>query len=140
MGGFSGPVPDEMWAALRREFGLLPLEQVRARLSALPDPEPALRALVRVFIDDGTFCPGFQFTTGGQLDSRVTALFRAALEAKVPHNYFALWKMTPARELSWARPVDRLDETSQLVRLLQAGAGAEAMERSVKGLLFVRGA
>jgi hypothetical protein len=109
-----------MWTALRREFGLPSLEQVHARLSALPDPEPALRALVRVFIDDGTFCPGFQFTTGGQLDSRVTALFRAALEAKVAHNYFALWMMTPARELSGTRPVDRLDETSRLIRLLQA--------------------
>ncbi|UKA56681.1 hypothetical protein LFT45_22660 (plasmid) [Arthrobacter sp. FW305-BF8] len=120
MGGFSGPVPDQMWAALRREFGLPSLEQVHARLSALPDVEPVLRSLVRVFIDDGTFCPGFQFTAGGQLDPRVTALFRAALEAKVPHNYFALWMMTPARELSWTRPVDRLDETSRLVRLLQA--------------------
>jgi hypothetical protein len=117
---FSGPVPDEMWAALRREFGLPSLEQVHARLRALPDVEPVLRSLVRVFIDAGTFCPGFQFTTGGQLDPRVTALFRAALEAKVPHNYFALWMMTPARELSGTRPVDRLDETSRLIRLLQA--------------------
>jgi hypothetical protein len=123
VGGFSGPVPEEMWAALRREFGLPSLEQVRARLSSLPDPDLVLRSLVRVFIDDGTFCPGFQFTTGGQLDSRVTALFRAALEAKVAHNYFALWMMTPARELSGTRPVYRLDETSRLVRLLQAAAG-----------------
>jgi hypothetical protein len=118
-----------MWVALRREFGLPSLEQVHARLIALPDPEPVLRALVRVFTDRGTFCPGFQFTTGGQLDSRVTALFEAALEAKVPHNYFALWMMTPARELSGARPVDRLDETSRLVRLLQAAAGTVHVER-----------
>ncbi|WP_353713501.1 hypothetical protein [Arthrobacter sp. K5] len=49
MGGFTGPVPDEMWAALRREFGLPSLEQVYGRLSALPDVEPVLRSLVRVF-------------------------------------------------------------------------------------------
>lgn len=126
MGGFSGPVLEEMWAALRREFGLPPLEQVHARFSALQDVEPVLRGLVRVFIDDGTFCPGFQFTAEDRLDPRVTALFRAALEAKVPHNYFAL---TPARELSGARPVDRLDETSRLVRLLHAAAGVVPVER-----------
>lgn len=129
MGGFSGPVPEEMWAALRREFGLPSLDQVHARLSALPDVEPVLRSLVRVFIDDGTFCPGFQFAAGGRLDPRVTALFRAALEAKVPHNYFALWMMTPARELFGARPVDRLDETSRLLRLMHSAAGAVHVER-----------
>ncbi|WP_353713500.1 hypothetical protein [Arthrobacter sp. K5] len=59
----------------------------------------------------------------------MTALFRAALEAKVPHNYFALWMMTSAREMSGARPVDRLDETSRLIRLLQAAAGAVPVER-----------
>lgn len=118
-----------MWAALRGEFGLPSLEQVQARLSALPDVEPVLRSLVRVFIEDGTFCPGFQFTAGSQLDPRVTALFRAALAAKVPHNYFALWMMTPVRELSSARPVDRLDETGRLVRLLRAAGGAVPEQR-----------
>jgi hypothetical protein len=102
---------------------------VQGRLSALPDLEPVLRRLVRVFIDDGTFCPGFQFAAGGQPDPRVTALFRAALEAKVPHNYFALWMMTPARELSGARPVDRLDDLGRLVRLLHAAAGGVPVQR-----------
>ncbi|MFE4835307.1 hypothetical protein ACFRAU_11585 [Arthrobacter sp. NPDC056691] len=68
MGGFSGPVPNAMWTALRDEFGLPTLEEVRARLDVLPDPELVLPALVRVFIGDGTFCPGFQFLPGGQLD------------------------------------------------------------------------
>jgi hypothetical protein len=39
-----------MWAALRQEFGLPSLEQVQGRLSALPDLEPVLRRLVRVFL------------------------------------------------------------------------------------------
>jgi hypothetical protein len=88
----------------------------------LPDPEPVQRAPVRVFIGDGTFCPGFQFTAGDRLDPGVTVLFRAALEAKVPHNYFALWMMAPARELSGTRPVDHLNETNHLVQLLQTAA------------------
>jgi hypothetical protein len=89
MSGFSDPVPDGMWAALRDEFGLPALEDVHTRLSVLPDPEPVLRALVRVFIGDGTFCPGFQFLPGERLDPRVTALFEKALEARLPYNYFA---------------------------------------------------
>jgi hypothetical protein len=68
VGGFSGPVPEEMWAALRRGFGVPALEDVSAQLSVLPEAEPVQRALVRVFIGDGTFCPGFQFLPGGQLD------------------------------------------------------------------------
>ncbi|WP_395405607.1 hypothetical protein ACHMXB_21470 (plasmid) [Arthrobacter sp. UC242_113] len=122
MSGFSGPVSDEMWTALRSEFGLPPLEQVQARLSGLADPEPILQSLARVFIDDGTFCPGFQFRPDGHLDARVTALFQTALKAKVPHNYFTLWIMTPIRILSGARPVDCLDETGLLVRFLPAAA------------------
>jgi hypothetical protein len=47
VGGFFGPVPDGMWAALRDKFGLPSLEQAQARLGALPDPEAALRSLVR---------------------------------------------------------------------------------------------
>jgi hypothetical protein len=128
MSGFSGPVPDEMWTALRNEFGLPSLKEVAARLTVLSDPEPVLRALVRVFIGDGTFCPGFQFLPGGQLDPQVTTLFETALEAKVPHNYFALWMMTPVRELSGARPVDRLDGTGRLVRLLRAAAAVPMPE------------
>src|SRR5688500_13724576 len=111
-----------MWTALRSEFGLPSLELVEARVSALADPERVLQSLIRVFIGDGTLCPGFQFRPGGQLDPRVTALFRAALEAKVPHNYFALWMMTPVRELSGSRPVDRLEEADLLFRLLLAAA------------------
>jgi hypothetical protein len=129
MSGFAGPVPDGVWTALRDEFGLPSLEDVRARLNDLQDPEPVLQALVRVFIGDGTFCPGFQFLPGGHLNPRVTALFEAALEAKVPHNYFALWMMTPARELSGHRPVDRLDDTGRLVRLLRTAAGMASVGR-----------
>jgi hypothetical protein len=129
VGGFFGPVPEGMWTALRQEFGLRSLEEVRARLNDFPDPEALLRAVVRVFIGEGTFCPGFQFLPGGTLDPRVTALFEAALEAKVPHYYFALWMMTPARELSGARPVDCLDDTGMLVRLLRAAAGTPQVVR-----------
>ena len=118
-----------MWTALRDEFGLPSLEEVRARLNDLPDQEPVLRAVVRVFIGDGTFCPGFQFLPGGQLDPRVTALFETALEAKMPHNYFALWMMTTARELSGHRPVDRLDDTGRLVRILRAASGLASVGR-----------
>jgi hypothetical protein len=95
----------------------------RHRLSGLADPEPVVRSLVRVFIDDGTFCPGFQCRPNRELDPRVTTLFQATLDAKVPHNYFALWMMTPVRELSGARPVDSLDETNLLLRLLTIKVG-----------------
>jgi hypothetical protein len=102
-------INDQTWAGIRTEFTLPTLQQVRRRLSELmEDPEPVMRQLVRVFIDDGTFCPGFQFLPGGQLHPQVIELFRRALELQIPHNYFTLWMVTPSRALAGARPVDHL--------------------------------
>jgi hypothetical protein len=107
-----------MWTALRSEFGLA-------------DPEPILHSLVRVFLSglltSGWFLleacrAGLGVGPDGRLDPRVTALFQTALQAKVPHNYFTLWMMTPIRILSGARSVDCVDETGLLVRFLRAAA------------------
>ncbi|WP_426976943.1 hypothetical protein ACQCSU_19585 [Pseudarthrobacter sp. O4] len=64
------PVRDQTWEGIRAEFTLPALGQVRRRLSELMDyPEPVMRQLVRVFIDDGTFCPGFPGLFGGAPDA-----------------------------------------------------------------------
>jgi hypothetical protein len=105
----SQPISDQTWKRIRAEFTLPSLAQVHRRLSELmEDPEPVMQQLVRVFIDDGTFCPGFQFLPGGQLHPTVTALFRRAMELQVPHNCFTLWMITPSGELAGGRPVDHL--------------------------------
>jgi hypothetical protein len=102
-------INDQTWAGIRTEFTLPTLGQVHRRLSELmEDPEPVMQQLVRVFIDDGTFCPGFQFLPGGQLRPQVLDLFGRALELQIPHNYFTLWMITPSRDLAGARPVDCL--------------------------------
>jgi hypothetical protein len=55
------PIQDQVWEPIRSEFKLPTLDQVRERLSTLhEDPEPVMQQLVRV-IDEGTYCPGFQF-------------------------------------------------------------------------------
>jgi hypothetical protein len=104
------------------EFTLPSLAQVRRRLSELvEDPEPVMQRLVRVFIDDGTYCPGFQFLPGCQLQPTVVDLFPRAMELKVPHNYFTVWMVTPSRELGGARPVGVLKESrAPLRRALEA--------------------
>jgi hypothetical protein len=106
-----GPVSDQTWETIRAEFTLPSLAQVRHRLAELvDDPEPVMQQLVRVFIDDGTYCPGFQFLAGGQLQPTVVDLFQRAMELKIPHNYFTVWMITPCRELAGARPVDVLED------------------------------
>lgn len=102
----SQPISDQTWQGIRTEFTLPALLQVRRRLSELmEDPEPVIQQLIRVFIDDGTFCPGFQFLPDGQLHPTVVELFEHATELKIPHNYFTVWTVTPSRELSGSRPV-----------------------------------
>jgi hypothetical protein len=108
---YRSPIPPQLWDAIRHEFGLPALGQVRDRLEAgSPDPEPVLRQLVRVFIDEGTFCPGFQFLPDMSLNRVVVDLFRRAVELRIPHNYFALWMVTPCYVLDGARPVNRCQE------------------------------
>ena len=116
-------VSDQVWADLRAEFTLPALEQVRRRLTELTDdPEPVMQQLIRVFLGDGTYCPGFQFLAGGQLHPTVTSLFRHALELRIPHNHFTAWMITPAPELCGVRPVDSLREMVRLRSALEAFA------------------
>lgn len=115
------PISDQIWEAISAEFTLPSLGQVSHRLSELmEDPQPVMQQLVRVFIDEGTFCPGFQFLAGGQLHPTVVHLFTRAMELKFPHNYFTVWMVTPAGSLGGSRPVDLLDSGPQpLLRALE---------------------
>ena len=104
---YRSPIPDQLWDRTRDEFGLPTLEQVRERLTAIhEDPEPVMRRLLRVFVGEGTFCPGYQFRADLTLNPVMTGLFERALELLIPHNYFALWMMVPSPALEGRRPVD----------------------------------
>jgi hypothetical protein len=58
----------------------------------MEDPEPFMRQLVRVFIDDGTFCPGSSSPAG----SSSQRLQHSSAEpwSWVPRNYFTVWRAT----------------------------------------------
>jgi hypothetical protein len=128
-----GTISDQTWDALRAEFTLPAVEQVRARLAEImDDPEPLMQQLVRVFIGDGTFCPGFQFIDRGQLHPTVTSLFRRAMELRIPHNYFTVWMITPARELHSSRPVDSLHTPQELHQALEGFAAQVPGTRPAK--------
>ena len=117
---YRSPIPEPLWERIRDEFNLPALEQVRERLSAVrEDPEPVMRQLVRVFIDEGTYCPGFQFRPDLSLNPVVVGLFERAMELRIPHNYFALWMMVPCAGLKGTRPVD-LRENGSASPLLAA--------------------
>lgn len=104
---YRSPVPEQLWERIRNEFHLPSLEQVRERFSAVhEDPEPVMRQLVRVFLDGGTYCPGYQFRPDQTLEPVVVALFERTMELRIPHNYFALWMMVPSPALQGKRPVD----------------------------------
>jgi hypothetical protein len=117
------PIADQTWDRIQAEFGLPTLEQVSRRLSELhEDPDIVMQQLVRV-IDEGTYCPGFQFTPALSLRPAVVALFRRAMELRIPHNYFTAWMITPSSDAKGARPVDLLDSPIQpLMKLLEESA------------------
>lgn len=122
------PVPDEVWESIRTEFALPTRKQVRRRLAELmEDPAPVMHQLVRVIIE-GTYCPGFQFLSDGQLHSAVMSLFRHAMELKIPHNFHRL-DDHPSAELAGARPVDSLPHLPQLHRSLERFAAQSAGTR-----------
>ena len=126
---YRSPVPEQLWGRIRDEFRLPSLEQVRERLSAVhEDPEPVMQQLVRIFLDGGTYCPGYQFRPDQTLEPVVVALFERAMELRIPHNYFALWMMVPSPALQGARPVDlrRSAEASALLTGLERTFTVEA--------------
>lgn len=115
-------IVDAVWEQLEAEFGLPSLEQVQARLDFhLADSEPVTRRLVRVFIRDGTYCPGFQFLPDGSLHPVVLRLFDRALALTIPHNTFAAWMVTPLAR-NGIRPVDALHRPAPLAAELDAFA------------------
>lgn len=118
---YRSPVPPRLWEQIRDEFGLPTLTQVQDKLTAhVEKPETILQQLVRVFLDEGTYCPGFQFLPDLSLHPVVTSLFNRAMELRIPHNYFALWMMTPSPSLHGRRPVDRLGrDTVALVAAME---------------------
>lgn len=115
-------VPESIWERIRDEFTLPDLGEVGARFEEMVgESDTLMRQVVRVFIGEGTFCPGFQFKEG-LLDPAVLRLFDRALALGVPHNVFAAWMVTPLRALDSARPVDALGQGEQL----EAGLAAFA--------------
>ena len=127
---YGAPVPEQLWERIRNEFQLPALDQVRERFSAgQENPDPIMRRLVRVFIDDDTYCPGYQFQADLSLNPIVTVLFERAMELRIPHNYFALWMMVPCPALGGSRPVDLRhagDPSPLLAALGQLRAGLAA--------------
>ncbi|WP_314324007.1 hypothetical protein [Paenarthrobacter ilicis] len=117
---YRAPVPEQLWQKTRTEFGLPPLVHVQERLATGPmDPGPIIRRLFRVFIGEGTFCPGYQFLPDRTLNPVVTGLRERAMDLRIPHNYLALWMMVPSPALDGHRPVD-LRETRDPAPLLTA--------------------
>lgn len=107
---YHSPIPEQLWDKIRKEFTLPTLGQVRQRLAAVhEDPESSMRQLIRVFVDDQTYCPGFQFRLDLSLNPVVVRVFERAMELRFPHNYFALWMMVRSPALQGRRPVDLRD-------------------------------
>jgi hypothetical protein len=110
-------VGDNVWDAIRSEFGLYSRDEFEDSLEALyGDTDPVFQKLIRVFVGDETLFPGFQFPTGLP-DPTALALFAQAMELGIPHNVFAAWMVTPLRANS-QRPVDGLEHGAILAGAL----------------------
>ena len=97
-------VPEHIWDSIREEFTLPTAADLETHFQSLGDPE-AMRRAVRVFIGEGTFCPGFQLKDG-LFHEPVLRLFDQAMSLKIPHNVFAAWMVSPLPAESRSRPVD----------------------------------
>lgn len=115
-------VPERVWDSIRKEFTLPTSAELESHFQALGDPE-AMRRAVRVFIGEGTYCPGFQLKDG-LFHEPVLRLFDQALALKIPHNVFAAWMVTPLPGAagSLSRHVDQLNNLPLLQDSLAAFA------------------
>ncbi|MET3172829.1 UNVERIFIED_ORG: hypothetical protein ABIB52_000657 [Arthrobacter sp. UYCu721] len=113
-------VPERIWDSIREEFTLPTAADLEAHFQALGQPE-AMRRAIRVFIGEGTFCPGFQLKDG-YFHEPVLWLFDQAMSLKIPHNVFAAWMVSPLSAESRSRPVDMLGSMTLLQSSLAAFA------------------
>ncbi|WP_461189099.1 hypothetical protein [Arthrobacter sp. Z4-13] len=111
-------VPEHIWDSIREEFTLPPASELEAHFQAIGEPE-AMRRAVRVFIGDGTFCPGFQLKDG-LFHEPVLRLFAHAMALKIPHNVFAAWMVSPLAAAGGSRPVDMPDSLTLLQNSMAA--------------------
>ena len=111
-------VPEHIWDSIREEFTLPTAADLETHFQYLGDPE-ALRRAVRVFIGEGTFCPGFQLKDG-LFHEPVLRLFDQAMSLKIPHNVFAAWMVSPLPAETRSRPVDILGSMTLLQSSLVA--------------------
>jgi hypothetical protein len=111
-------VPEHIWDSIREEFTLPTAADLETHFQSLGDPE-AMRRAVRVFIGEGTFCPGFQLKDG-LFHEPVLRLFDQAMSLKIPHNVFAAWMVSPLPAETRSRPVDILGSMTLLQSSLVA--------------------
>ncbi|MET3934931.1 hypothetical protein [Arthrobacter sp. OAP107] len=111
-------VPERIWDSIREEFTLPTASDLERHFQSLGEPE-AMRRAVRVFIGEGTFCPGFQLKDR-LLHEPVARLFEHAMALKVPHNVFSAWKVSPLPDHPRSRPVDMLGSVTSLEGALAA--------------------
>ncbi|MEO5317743.1 hypothetical protein PV761_03990 [Arthrobacter sp. CC3] len=111
-------VPEHIWNSIREEFTLPTAADLETHFQSLGDPE-AMRRAVRVFIGEGTFCPGFQLKDG-LFHEPVLRLFDRAMSLKIPHNVFAAWMVSPLPAETRSRPVDILGSMTLLQSSLVA--------------------
>jgi hypothetical protein len=110
----------QWWENCREDFRLLTMEECEQHFETLyDDAEPYMQQLVRVFVDDQTLAPGYQFVDMGTLNPLVLSLFRRAMELKVPHNSFTHWMLTPLPGPKMPRPVAVLEHQDKLMEYLE---------------------
>lgn len=115
-------MPASFWVDVRDQSRLWTLDEAERHFETLyGDAEPYMQQLVRVFLDDDTFAPAYQFLNG-ELDPRVLTLFERALELKVPHNAFSVWMLTPLPGRNSPRPAAALEHPERLMEYLEAFA------------------
>lgn len=105
------------------ESKLMTIAECEQRFETLVgDPAPLMQKLVRVLIDDKTLAPSYQFGEDGLPEPAVQALFKRALELKVPHNSFTHWMLTPLPGIGNPRPVAALEYPERLMEHLEVFA------------------
>lgn len=116
------PVIDPKWWEndLYNGVRLMTLEECEQHIETLVgDPEPYMQQLIRVFVDDETLAPSYQFGDTELFNPVVQALFKRAMELKVPHNSFTHWMLTPLPGKNYPRPIAALEYPERLMEFLE---------------------
>lgn len=122
---------ENAWSEMEAEFGLLDGRTVarvagsKQTTGGFANDRRNARKLLGIFRRNAYLYPGFQFTEAGEVHQAVLDVLQDAPELEVSDEDVAQWFLLESPSLDGRRPVDAIEDTTQVLAVFRSRFGAQ---------------